>query len=165
MRNGSQRTGDSVAAAIDRYGTMVYRLAYARTRSAADADDIFQEVFLKLLTHAPAFQSDGHEKAWLIRSTVNASVNLLKSAWRRLEGAPLPDSPTAPAPLRDEALADALASLSAKSRVVSHLYYYAGMTTDEIAEALGAKPASVRARLSRGRKQLKRLLTEREEEM
>lgn len=84
MRNGSQRTGDSVAAAIDRYGTMVYRLAYARTRSAADADDIFQEVFLKLLTHAPAFQSDGHEKAWLIRSTVNASVNLLKSAWRRL---------------------------------------------------------------------------------
>ena len=84
MRNGAQRTGDSVAAAIDRYGTMVYRLAYARTRSAADADDIFQEVFLKLLTHAPAFQSDGHEKAWLIRSTVNASVNLLKSAWRRL---------------------------------------------------------------------------------
>ena len=96
MTNGSQRTGDSVAAAIDQYGTMVYRLAYARTRSTADADDIFQEVFLKLLTHAPAFQSDGHEKAWLIRATVNASVNLLKSAWRRLEGAPLPDSPTAP---------------------------------------------------------------------
>ena len=94
MSNGSQRTGDSVAAAIERYGAMVYRLAYARTRSAADADDIFQEVFLKLLTHAPAFQSDGHEKAWLIRSRVNASVNLLKSAWRRLEGAPLPDSPT-----------------------------------------------------------------------
>lgn len=165
MKNGSQRTGDSVAAAIDRYGAMVYRLAYARTRSAADADDIFQEVFLKLLTHAPAFQSDGHEKAWLIRATVNASVNLLKSAWRRLEGAPLPDSPTAPELLRDESLADALQSLSAKSRVVIHLYYYEDMTTDEIAEALGMNPASVRARLSRGRKQLKRLLTEREEEM
>lgn len=45
MKNGSQRTGDSVAAAIDRYGTMVYRLAYARTRSAADATTFFRRFF------------------------------------------------------------------------------------------------------------------------
>ena len=84
MTDGTRRPGDSVIRAMDLYGGMVYRIAYARTRSRFDADDIYQEVFLRMYKSAPVFNDAEHEKAWLIRASVNASVNLLKSAWRRL---------------------------------------------------------------------------------
>ena len=61
------------------YGDMVYRLAYAQTRSRHDADDIFQEVFLQTVRKRPVFDSVEHEKAWLLRVTLNC----LKSHWRR----------------------------------------------------------------------------------
>ena len=60
------------------YGDMVYRLAYAQTRSRHDADDIFQEVFLQTVRKRPVFDSVEHEKAWLLRVTLNC----LKSHWR-----------------------------------------------------------------------------------
>ena len=51
---------------VHAYGDMVYRLAYAQTRSRHDADDVFQEVFLRVVQRRPSFDSEAHEKAWLI---------------------------------------------------------------------------------------------------
>lgn len=65
------------------YGDMVYRLAYAQTRSRHDADDIFQEVFLQTVRKRPVFDSVEHEKAWLLRVTLNC----LKSHWRSMAAA------------------------------------------------------------------------------
>ena len=63
----------NTADAVRRYGPMVYRMAYAQTRSRQDADDIFQEVFLRYHRSAPAFASEAHQKAWLLRVTANCS--------------------------------------------------------------------------------------------
>lgn len=68
---------------MERYGNTVYRLAYAQTRSKTDADDIYQEVFLRYFQKRPVFQSEEHRKSWLLRVTINRSKSHLTSAWFR----------------------------------------------------------------------------------
>ena len=84
MGEGSLRAGDSIHEIISTYSGLVYRLACARTGQRADAEDVFQEVFLRYVAARPDFHDAEHAKAWMIRTTVNVSINLLKSAWRRL---------------------------------------------------------------------------------
>ena len=68
---------------VERWGDMVYRLALARTASVPDAEDIFQEVFLRYFRHEERFHSDEYRKAWLLRCTLNRCKSLLSSPWRR----------------------------------------------------------------------------------
>ena len=68
---------------ISCYGNMVYRLAYARLQNRHDADDIFQEVYLRYVRRAPVFESYEHGKAWFLRTTINCCKNLWMSAWHR----------------------------------------------------------------------------------
>ena len=63
---------------VDKYARLVYQLAYARTRSKEAAEDIFQDVFLTLVSKRPVFDSAEHEKAWFCRVTVNCA----NSYWR-----------------------------------------------------------------------------------
>lgn len=71
---------------IRRYADMVYRLALARTGNRSDADDVFQEVFLRYVQKAPDFTEEEHRKAWLLKVTVNCSVKLLTSFWKKRVG-------------------------------------------------------------------------------
>lgn len=77
------------------YADMVYRLAFLRTRSSADAEDVLQEVFVRCLRSRPRWTDAEHQKAWFIRVTLNCTKSLVTSAWRRhtasLESAP-PDT-------------------------------------------------------------------------
>ena len=68
---------------LEKYADMVYRLAISRTRDKDNGEDVFQEVFLRLSKNLPDFESEEHEKAWLIRVTINCSKNLLNSINRR----------------------------------------------------------------------------------
>ena len=65
----------AVESVVNKYADMVYRLAFAQVRSKSDADDIFQEVFLRYVRSKPVFENEEHRKAWLIRVTVNCSNN------------------------------------------------------------------------------------------
>ena len=138
------------------YGDMVYRLAYAQTRSRHDADDVFQEVFLRVVQRRPSFDSEAHEKAWLIRVTLNCLKSHWRAAWRRHD-VPLDDRIPYPAP-EEHALDDALRRLSPKARAAVHLFYFEGYTAEEIARMGGEKPSAVRTRLTRARAQLRDLL-------
>ena len=138
------------------YGDMVYRLAYAQTRSRHDADDVFQEVFLRVVQRRPSFDSEAHEKAWLIRVTLNCLKSHWRAAWRRHD-VPLDDRIPFPAP-EDSALDEALRRLAPKYRAAVHLYYYEGYSAEEIARMGGEKPSAVRTRLTRARAQLRDLL-------
>lgn len=134
---------------MERYGDMVYRLALAQTHSSHDADDVFQEVFLRYLRAAPAFREEEHRKAWLLRVTVNCCKKLHGSFWRRHTVAL---SETLPAQNPEEGeLLGLLEGLPQKYRAVLHLYYYEGYATEEIAAILGRSPGTVRSQLSRGR--------------
>ena len=141
------------------YGDMVYRLAYAQTRSRHDADDIFQEVFLQTVRKRPVFDSVEHEKAWLLRVAGNLCKNRLK--YNRLRQTD---------ELREELIAeqredlsfiwDAVQALPVQYREVIHLFYREGYSTREISQILGRKEATIRSDLSRGRGKLKELLKE-----
>ncbi|WP_298018246.1 RNA polymerase sigma factor [uncultured Dysosmobacter sp.] len=146
------------ADAVDRYGAVVYRMACAQTRSRQDADDIFQDVFLRYHRSAPVFESEEHRKAWLLRVTVNRARSLFTAPWRQ-RAVPLEDVYACTDP-EASAVDMALARLSGKYRSVIHLYYYEGYGTDEIAEILNRPPSTVRAQLTRARQKLKELLKE-----
>ena len=67
---------------VEAYSDQLLRLAYSILNSTHDAQDIVQEVLLKRLDHAAPFESPEHERAWLVRVTVNACRSLLRSPWR-----------------------------------------------------------------------------------
>lgn len=164
MQNRSQRASDPVHEVISQHSAMVYRLAYARTGSRADAEDVYQEVFFRLFRTKPRIESAEHLRAWLIRTTIHVSISLFRSAWRR-RVRPLPEGydPPAVPPQQDpraEALHSALMCLPEKQRVAIHLFYYEEFSTEEIAKLLGENPSTVRSQLSRARKRLRTLLKE-----
>ena len=68
---------------VQTYSDLILRLAYTYLKSTHDAEDICQNIFLKLLTGGQTFDSPAHEKAWIIRATANACKDLLKSHWRK----------------------------------------------------------------------------------
>ena len=144
------------AALAEQYAGMLYRLAYARTGSRADAEDVMQEVFVRLLRARPEFRDEEHAKAWLLRVTVNGCKSRLRAPWRR-RTAPLLDAYPAAAP-EEGTLLEAMQALPARDRAVLHLYYYEGYQTAEIAALTGLREGSVRSRLTRARTRLRQVL-------
>lgn len=142
--------------AMDRYETMVFRLAYSYTRSRHDAQDVCQEVFLRYFCSRPIFASEEHRRSWLLRVTVNRCKSHLTSWWVR-RTVPLDDRITIPEPEYLE-LDLALEQLSQRDRLVLHLFYYEDCTTREISKILHCTEGAVRTRLSRARDRLRDLL-------
>ena len=132
------------------YGPAVFRLAYARTGSRTDAEDIMQEVFVRLLKAKPEFTDREHARAWLLRVAANCANDWFRAPWRRREE---PLSPTLPAPDGPEegGLVEAVLALPPKYRVVVHLYYYEELSVAEIAAILGKSQGGVKSRLFRAR--------------
>lgn len=138
-------------------GPTVYRLAMAQTRNSADADDIYQEVFLRFLKKEPVFQSMQHQRAWFIRVTVNCCKDLFKRAHRN--DLPLDHARNAMVVPEEHAeLAVALEKLDPTHRAMIHLYYFEGYKTEEIADFMNMKPATVRSGLDRAREKLKKMM-------
>ena len=156
------------------YSDSLARLAFTYVKSVDDAEDIVQDVFLSYLKTAPVFESSDHERAWLIRATINRAKDVLKSAWMKkrsdLPEGDLDDAIADGWPPRAESLSympaeesrvlDAVLALDEKYRTPLHLHYYGGYTIAEIAELIGEKPATVGTRLARGRELLKKALEE-----
>ena len=145
--------------AVNRWGDMVYRLALARTASIPDAEDVFQEVFLRFFRHEDELDTDEHRNAWLIRCTVNRCKSLLASPWRRRT---VPLETAAEVGVEDDyrEVYSAVLSLPAKYRAAIHLHYFEGLSVAEMAQALGVPEGTVKSQLSRGRALLRDLLKE-----
>ncbi|MDD5660189.1 MAG: sigma-70 family RNA polymerase sigma factor [Actinomycetota bacterium] len=141
---------------IRKYADMIFRLAFAQVRSKNNADDIFQEVFLRYIRKNPSFRSEEHRKAWLIRVTINCSKKFWSSAWKR-KVVPLEDNLTFSLPEENE-LDDALKKLAPKYRSVVHLFYYEGYSVEQIGKILNIKQSTVRTQLTRARAQLHKIL-------
>ena len=148
---------------IDEYGPLVYRLALAQLRRQEDAEDTYQDVFLRLIRHQPEFESPDHPKAWFIRVTLNLCKDRLKKASRR--DLPLEEQAIAEYLPDRLALEEALGRLKAQDRALVHLYYFEGYTTDQIAALLQTNGSTVRSRLRRARAKLKDFMTEGEDEI
>lgn len=142
---------------VETYADMLIRLAWQNTRSRADAEDIVQETFLRLLKQRP-FDSEEHRKAWLIRVTVNLCKDFHKSAHRR-KTVPL-DEARDQAPEPEPELPEEFWALSERERSVLHLHYFEGYTIAEIASVLGKSPNTVGSWLTRAKARLKTMVWE-----
>lgn len=149
-----KRTG-----AVERWGDLVWRLALARTGNVQDAEDVFQEVFLRYFRHEDRMESDEHRKAWLIRCTVNRARSVARSPWRRRT---VPLETAAQVGVEDECreVYAAVLALPAKYRAAIHLHYFEGLSVAEIAAALAVPQGTVKSQLSRGRALLREALKE-----
>lgn len=134
----------------------LYRAAAAILGDAHEAKDAVQDAFLAWLEKTPNCPDAAHERAWLLRVTVNGCKSRLRSPWRRRR-APLLETYPAATPEEHDAL-EAVQALPPRDRAAVHLFYYEGCSTAEIAGILGEREGTVRSRLSRARKKLRALL-------
>ncbi len=137
------------------YKPMIYRIALTRVRHTADAEDITQEVLLQYLRSRPAFDNAEHEKAWLIRTTIDRSTSLLRAGWRKRTE---PPDETAAAPPFDSDLQAAMLSLPETTRTLLYLFHFERMDIAHIAQAMSLSQSAVKKRLTRGRDKLKAIL-------
>lgn len=153
------RNEQEVNRAIDKYADMVRRLCMIHLKNYADTEDIFQTVFLKYVLSSRVFESEEHEKAWLIRVTVNACKDLLKSVFRS-RTVPLDtllEKPDEVPPDHREVL-EAVLSLPAKYRDVVYLHYYEEYSAPQISKILGKNVNTVYTLLARARQMLRERL-------
>ena len=144
---------------LEQYGNSVLRLAYSYLHNMADAEEILQESLIQFLKTAPRLENERHEKAWLLRVAGNLSKNRI--AYNRLRRADELDEALAAEEREDLSFVwGAVRGLPVRDREVIHLFYYEGFSTGEIAQILGQKEATVRARLMRGRGKLREVLKE-----
>ena len=145
---------------VKRNADKLFRTAVAVMGCKTDAEDIVQDVFLKLLEKQPDFESPAHETAWLIRVTVNMCKTRLRSRlYRRKKTVSLLGDYPAQNDGQHE-LIETVLSLPSKYRTAIHLFYYEGYSTKEIADITSQKESTVRSQLTRARYTLKKYLEE-----
>ncbi|RKJ39192.1 sigma-70 family RNA polymerase sigma factor [Acutalibacter sp. 1XD8-33] len=141
--------------AMEQYADTVWRLCLLHVKNRADAEDVFQTVFLKYTLSSVMFENEEHEKAWFIRVTTNACKDFLKSFFRS-HTIPIDEIANLPANAMESyrEVLDAVLSLPAKYRDAVYLHYYEGYTAPEIGRILKKKTNSVYTLLNRSKKLL-----------
>lgn len=153
-------TNEQFTCLARRYIDTVYRVAFNYIKSSTDADDITQNVFLKLLQEKKTFESDEYVKNWLIRVTVNECKNLVRSRWWKAESL---EAYAQTLSFDNQAQSDLFYSVMAlprKYRMPIYLHYYEGYSTQEIGQIMKLPKNTVCTQLKRGRELLKESLQE-----
>lgn len=138
---------------VEKYSNMIYRLALIRTKTKENSEDVYQEVFLRLAKKMPDFKSEKHEKAWLIRVTINCSKNLLNSKFFRNTSELKEDIPFETEEKHN--IYYSVQKLPIKYKTIVHLYYYENYKIKEISQILKMKENTVKSYLARAREKLK----------
>ena len=149
-----QRTSSDFSHKYNLYGKMVFRIAMVNLGNREDAEETMQEAFYKLLYKSPEFKNEEHEKAWLIKVTVNLCRDILRSVWHKrvikmedIEN--YYDDPNEANILTD------IIQLPTKYKIVIYLYYFEDYSIKQISEILKIKESAAKMRLQRGRQLLK----------
>jgi len=173
----TSRDADAYSMIALKYRDKIWRLARGVTRSDADADDVVQEVFLTLLQKIDSFEGRSSFSSWLYRVSINAAymkvrsrkfiqsfdnsdLELIESEYERKECMLMDYDPEEIADGRKslEAIHEAIDKLPEKYRSVLLLRDIEEMSTQEVADMLGLKPAAVKSRLHRARLFLRKKL-------
>ncbi|MCI8292356.1 MAG: sigma-70 family RNA polymerase sigma factor [Hespellia sp.] len=153
------RSEQEVNRAIERYSDTIRRLCMIHLKNYADTEDIFQTVFLKYVLSSVLFESEEHEKAWLIRVTINACKDLLKSFFRNhtVSLDEVMEQPAELPPDHREVL-EAVLSLPPKYRDVVYLHYFEDYTAPQISRILGKNVNTIYTLLTRSKQMLQEKL-------
>ncbi len=142
---------------LTRFGDSILRYAYTYLHDMSDAEEVLQDTLVQFLKTAPEFESENHEKAWLLRVAANLSKNRIRYNKLR-ETDELNDELVAEEREDLSFVWEAVKSLPVKYREVIHLFYHEGYQTAQIAKVLGRNESTVRSDLRRGREKLKEVL-------
>lgn len=136
------------------YSDLIFKLSMTYLGNKSDAQDITQDVFVKLFTTHQTFDTPQHERYWIIRVTINACKNHLSTFWNKntvgieaIQDIPINDV--------HSDITELLYNLPPKYRIVLYLYYYENYSIEEISNALKIGKSAVKMRLKRGREKLK----------
>lgn len=143
---------------VDKYSQTLFRVVYTYCGNRSDAEDIIQDTFLKYIKKHPKFETEEHEKAWLIRVAINLSKDYLKSYWFKNKS-----ELTENISVEEEeskAVWESVQKLSPKYRIVIELYYREGYSIKEISKLLHRNQSTVGNQLARAKKQLEKILKE-----
>ena len=143
---------------VEEYSDMIMQISYQNSFNKSDAEDITQEVFIKLIKNIDKLESKEHIKSWIIRVTINLSKDYNKSFWRKNtckleENIEYFDRET-------QEILQELSRLKPMYRNIVYLYYYQQYKIKEIADLLKMNVNTVSSNLTRARKQLKKILGE-----
>lgn len=150
------KSEEEAGRAVEQYADLVCRICMIHLKNYEDSEDIFQTVFLKYVLRSEPFDSQEHEKAWIIRVTVNACRDLLKSFFRS-RTVSLDQLIERPQDMPEDHsdILEAVLELPARFRDVVYLHYYEGYTAPEIGRILKKNPNTVYTLLARARQLLK----------
>lgn len=158
MAKSLLRTDKEIADIYKRHSKTVYRVCFAYMKNPADTEDAVQDTFFQLIKSGPFFESEEHEKAWLIRTATNICKNVLKHWWRRRENIEDFHDLESPEEMGTDDVFQAVMGLPDKYKTVVYLYYYEGYTSVEIAGILKKPQSTIRNYLHEARVILKERL-------
>ena len=147
---------------VEKHSNMILQIAYQNTFNVQDAEDITQEVFIKLMSNISKLESDEHIKAWLIKVTINLCKDHRKSFWNR--NVSELDENVKYFDEEDSDDLEEIKKLKPIHRNIIYLYYYQGYKINEISEILNMNQNTVSSYLTRARAELKDIITEGAEE-
>ena len=142
---------------VEVYSDMLMRIALNRVHSLAQAEDVVQSTFERLIRKQPTFASREHEKAWLIRTAIRICIDESRKS-RRYANVPLNEEITATYSEESVELLETIRTLPEKDRDAVYLYYYEAYSTAEVAKILGEREGTTRSRLTRARQKLRTIL-------
>jgi RNA polymerase sigma-70 factor (ECF subfamily) len=151
MAKSLSRTDDEIAEIYNRQVETVYRVCFAYLKNGPDTEDAVADTFVKLIKKRPYFESEEHEKAWLIRVAINVCKDCLKHWWRKrndladyMDYVKAVDTHEAKNARETDGVLDAVLGLPDKYKSVVYLYYFEGYKSAQIAQALDRPPSTIR---------------------
>ncbi len=154
-----KRISTDIEKAYKKYNKMIYQVSFSYMKNKMDAEDTVEDTFVKLMKHGANFQSEEHEKAWLLRTAINLCKNNLKHWRRKFENIDDHENLHDENQFKENEILEAVIKLPDRYKAAIYLYYYEGYTTAEIAQILKKPHSSVRVHLHKAKKILKEVLT------
>lgn len=157
QRNKQTNREREIVRIVETYSDMLMRIAINRVNSIAEAEDVVQSTFERLLRRQPQFETREHEKAWLIKTAIRICIDEARRAYNRTNV--LLDEEVASAYSEESfELLEIVRQLPEKDRDAVYLYYYEEYSTREVAKILGEREGTTRSRISRARQKLKAIM-------
>ena len=156
MPNSLLRTDREIAEIYERHKKTVYRVCFAYMKNPADTEDTVQDTFYRLIKAGAAFESEEHEKAWLIRTAINLCKNSLRHWWRKHENLEDYNNLQGNGNLEIDDTFSVVMGLPDKYKTVVYLYYYEGYNSVEISKILGKPQSTIRNYLHEARSVLRK---------
>jgi len=161
MKGGRQlkgsllRTNEELTQIYNRHIKTVYRVCFMYMKNQSDTEDMVQNTFIKLMRDKTVFQSEEHEKAWLIRTASNLCKDYFKHWWSKTVGMDHVSDTAVDQKFASDSNLNMVLALPPKYKTPIYLYYYEGYSTVEIARILKKKESTVRSWLHKGRNLLR----------